>query len=25
MNPGDVVEIKIEKIGTLKNYVVDHG
>jgi 2-keto-4-pentenoate hydratase/2-oxohepta-3-ene-1,7-dioic acid hydratase in catechol pathway len=25
MNPGDVVEIKIEKIGTLKNYVIDHG
>jgi 2-keto-4-pentenoate hydratase/2-oxohepta-3-ene-1,7-dioic acid hydratase in catechol pathway len=24
MNPGDVVEIKIEKIGTLKNYVTDH-
>jgi 2-keto-4-pentenoate hydratase/2-oxohepta-3-ene-1,7-dioic acid hydratase in catechol pathway len=25
MNPGDVVEIKIEKIGTLKNSVIDHG
>jgi 2-keto-4-pentenoate hydratase/2-oxohepta-3-ene-1,7-dioic acid hydratase in catechol pathway len=24
MHPGDVIEIKIEKIGTLKNYVVDH-
>ncbi len=24
MKPGDVIEIKIEKIGTLKNYVVDH-
>lgn len=24
MNPGDVIEIKIEKIGTLKNFVVDH-
>ena len=24
MRPGDVVEIKIEKIGTLRNYVVDH-
>jgi 2-keto-4-pentenoate hydratase/2-oxohepta-3-ene-1,7-dioic acid hydratase in catechol pathway len=24
MNPGDIVEIKIEKIGTLKNYVTDH-
>jgi 2-keto-4-pentenoate hydratase/2-oxohepta-3-ene-1,7-dioic acid hydratase in catechol pathway len=24
MRPGDVIEIKIEKIGTLKNYVVDH-
>jgi len=24
MNPGDVVEIKIENIGTLKNYVIDH-
>ena len=24
MNPGDVVEIKIEKIGTLRNHVTDH-
>ena len=24
MKPGDVIEIKIEKIGTLKNYVIDH-
>ena len=24
MRPGDVIEIKIEKIGTLKNYVVEH-
>ena len=24
MHPGDVIEIKIENIGTLKNYVVDH-
>jgi 2-keto-4-pentenoate hydratase/2-oxohepta-3-ene-1,7-dioic acid hydratase in catechol pathway len=24
MNPGDIIEIKIEKIGTLKNYVIDH-
>jgi len=24
MHPGDVIEIKIEKIGTLKNYVIDH-
>jgi 2-keto-4-pentenoate hydratase/2-oxohepta-3-ene-1,7-dioic acid hydratase in catechol pathway len=24
MQPGDVIEIKIEKIGTLKNYVVEH-
>jgi 2-keto-4-pentenoate hydratase/2-oxohepta-3-ene-1,7-dioic acid hydratase in catechol pathway len=24
MHPGDVIEIKIEKIGTLKNFVVDH-
>jgi len=24
MKPGDVIEIKIEKIGTLKNYVVNH-
>ena len=24
MNPGDVIEIKIENIGTLKNYVIDH-
>ena len=24
MHPGDVIEIKIEKIGTLKNYVVEH-
>ncbi len=23
MNPGDVVEVKIEKIGTLRNFVVD--
>jgi 2-keto-4-pentenoate hydratase/2-oxohepta-3-ene-1,7-dioic acid hydratase in catechol pathway len=22
MNPGDVVEVTIEKIGTLRNYVV---
>jgi 2-keto-4-pentenoate hydratase/2-oxohepta-3-ene-1,7-dioic acid hydratase in catechol pathway len=25
MHPGDVIEIKIEKIGTLKNYVIDHA
>lgn len=25
MKPGDIIEIKIEKIGTLKNYVIDHG
>jgi 2-keto-4-pentenoate hydratase/2-oxohepta-3-ene-1,7-dioic acid hydratase in catechol pathway len=24
MHPGDIIEIKIEKIGTLKNYVIDH-
>jgi len=24
MHPGDVIEIKIEKIGTLRNYVIDH-
>lgn len=24
MNPGDVVEVRIEKIGSLRNYVVDH-
>jgi 2-keto-4-pentenoate hydratase/2-oxohepta-3-ene-1,7-dioic acid hydratase in catechol pathway len=24
MNPSDIVEIKIENIGTLKNYVTDH-
>jgi 2-keto-4-pentenoate hydratase/2-oxohepta-3-ene-1,7-dioic acid hydratase in catechol pathway len=24
MKPGDVIEIRIEKIGTLRNYVVDH-
>jgi 2-keto-4-pentenoate hydratase/2-oxohepta-3-ene-1,7-dioic acid hydratase in catechol pathway len=24
MNPGDIVEIKIENIGTLKNHVIDH-
>lgn len=24
MKPGDVIEIKIEKIGTLKNYVTEH-
>ncbi len=24
MQPGDVIEIRIEKIGTLRNYVVDH-
>jgi 2-keto-4-pentenoate hydratase/2-oxohepta-3-ene-1,7-dioic acid hydratase in catechol pathway len=23
MNPGDIVEVKIEKIGNLKNYVVE--
>ncbi len=25
MNPGDVVEVKIEKIGTLRNFVVKEG
>lgn len=25
MHPGDTIEIKIEGIGTLKNYVVDHA
>jgi len=25
MNPGDTVEIKIESIGTLRNYIVEHS
>jgi 2-keto-4-pentenoate hydratase/2-oxohepta-3-ene-1,7-dioic acid hydratase in catechol pathway len=25
MHPGDVVEIKIEPIGTLRNYIVKDG